>query len=65
MNVFLLDTYKTRNEWNLRVFSLVVVVEVVEVVVSVVPPDVHQLQVVAHSILTVGQSEQPLAPAVM
>ena len=49
----------------LRVFSVVVVVDVVEVVVTVVPPAVHQLQVVAHILRMKVQSEQPSAPAVM
>ena len=49
----------------LRVFSVVVVVDVVEVVVTVVPPAVHQLQVVAHELRIVVQLEQPSAPAVM
>ena len=46
-------------------FSLVVVVDVVVVVDSVVPPPVHQLQVVAHKALIKVQSAHPFAPAVM
>ena len=56
---------KTPNATNLRVFSLVVVVDVVVVVDAVVPPPVHQLQVVAQRALILVQSLHPFAPAVM